>query len=60
MRQTLIAAMRKVIDSEEYKTYLARSPHVIAAFEADEAKLRQDFQMELDAFKTFMAANGLI
>lgn len=60
VRQTLIAAMRKVIESEEYKTYLSRSPHVIAAFEADEAKLRQDFQMELDAFKTFMAANGLI
>lgn len=60
VRKTLTEAMRKVIDSEEYQTYLKRSPHVVAAFEADEAKLKQDFQYELREFKQFLAKNGLI
>jgi tripartite-type tricarboxylate transporter receptor subunit TctC len=60
VRRAVADAMKKVIDSEEYKTYLQRSPHVIAAFEADQAKLKKDFDYELGEFKAFLSKNGLI
>ena len=53
-------AFAKAIETPEYKEYLKNSPHVVPAFESDPAKLKSDFQAELDEFEAFMKENGMI
>lgn len=59
VRERVANAFARAIETEEYKTYLKNSPHVVPAFESNPDKLREEFAAELKDFGEFMKQAGM-
>jgi tripartite-type tricarboxylate transporter receptor subunit TctC len=53
-------ATKDVINSDAYKKYINKQPHVIPMFEDDRKAITSNFQQSLKDAKVFMKANGII
>lgn len=56
----LVDAMQKVVQSDAYKAYVAKRPHVVPIFEADGEELEEDMRENLEATRQFMIENNII
>lgn len=59
-KQALRVAFRKLVESEEYKQYLAVSPHVVVWYSDDPATVQKEWDYYLKSAKDFMTANNLM
>lgn len=59
-KDTLANALKKVTQSDAYKAYMAKRPHVVPNFEADRAKLTKDLDTNIPATRKFMIDNEII
>ena len=53
-------ATKDVINSDAYKKYINKQPHVIPMFEDDRKAITSNFKQSLKDAKVFMKANGII
>ncbi|MDF2994924.1 MAG: hypothetical protein K0R27_561 [Xanthobacteraceae bacterium] len=60
VKAKLREAFGKVVNGPEYADYLKNSPHVEKAFDTDGAALQKSFQDELNDYRGFMQANGIL
>lgn len=60
VKQKLRDAFAKLVESDEYKAYLAQSPHVVPWFNADPDVVQKEWQDTVSGTKEFMQKAGMI
>jgi tripartite-type tricarboxylate transporter receptor subunit TctC len=56
----LASALEKLADSEDYKAYLSKQPHVVPNLETDRTVLDEDMQSNMASTKEFMVENEIL
>jgi len=56
----IAAAAKAVIDSDAYKAYTKKQPHVLPIFEDDRKSITDNFSRNLKDARKFMKDNGII